>query len=62
MLDVAVKYVHEKKWGRLETLSWHLETDLGHLEAVFGLLLGQRRRRMSSNKTIMVFIYLSNMN
>ena len=35
MLDVAVKYVHEKKWGRLETLSWHLETDLGHLQAVF---------------------------
>ena len=36
MLDVAVKYVPEKKWGRLKTLSGHLETDLGHIETVLG--------------------------
>ena len=36
MLDVAVKYVPEKKWGHLETFSGHLETDLGHLETVLG--------------------------
>ena len=36
MLDVAVKYVPEKKWGHLETLSGHLETDLRHHETVLG--------------------------
>ena len=36
MLDVALKYVPEKKWGHLETLSGHFETDLGHLETVLG--------------------------
>ena len=38
MLNVAVKYVPEKKWGHLETLLGHLETDLGHLETVWGTM------------------------